>query len=74
MSWISVKDKLPELNKCVLGWCELVDCHGETLGEDVEKIVRSFDGYYLYINDDEMPLKIINVSHWQPLPEPPKED
>lgn len=58
MKWISVKDKLPKLDKDVLVW----------------------DGNYMsvmWIDRNENRFKSMDslyhdVSHWMPLPEPPK--
>lgn len=60
--WISVKDRLPEEEKEVL--CYL----GNALGKGLIVAFRRhgdwyFDGW-----------KCPTVTHWMPLPEPPKED
>ena len=59
--WISVKDKLPE------PWVDVL-CHH--YNDDI------FIGYLSEINGwiDPNGEKDIEVTHWQPLPEPPKED
>lgn len=63
MTWISVKDRLPEENSWVL-------C---TDGKSQYKKIYERGIFY----DDEFfcytPIGIIeNVTHWMPLPEPPK--
>ena len=66
--WISVKDRLPEVDKPIL-YCAF----GRSVGEGV---YRGFDGVHHVWNmyavsgthwDNE-------VTHWMPLPEPPKEE
>lgn len=58
--WISVKDRVPEKSTLVLG------------------VVHGHVGELAYINDRnvfkrrECPIE--GVTHWAPLPEPPKED
>ena len=58
MNWISVKDKLPEPLEDVLV------CH--TCG----KVTCS---YKLYAGDWSLESLYGPVTHWMPLPEPPKE-
>ena len=75
MKWISVKEKLPGWRK--EGSCPMV-------------IVRMFDGevavgrmnplasawWVLCAGDDELdgPYALADITHWMPLPKPPKED
>lgn len=66
MDWISVKDRLPEKNKSVIGWykdnpfsnfcVEIVSWNGKGW-------VCTYGKHY-----------VTAVSHWLPLPPPPKED
>ena len=75
MKWISVKERLPELNQRVLVYiprwrndCWEVsfrdkDKNGEWYKEFVSDCCDTFDSYY---NDNE-------ITHWMPLPEPPKD-
>lgn len=63
--WISVNDKLPENIRSVLVW--------DSVDNDV------FTGYYCKYNgwtvDGFYDVEYhFNVTHWMPLPEPPKED
>ena len=62
--WISVEDKLPE------PWVDVL-CHH--YNDDI------FIGYFSKINGwngwiNANKENDIEVTHWQPLPEPPKED
>ena len=59
MKWISVKDRLPEYEKTVMGW----DAEMRDMG-----IVNFIYGQFLDILD----MSETNVTHWMPLPEPPK--
>ena len=65
-TWISVKDRLPETGTEVLvtdglhtmvTWCE-----------DTIDGIKWVDNYYTYVN-----VRFREVTHWMPLPEPPKE-
>lgn len=56
--WISVKDRLPEIYETVIIWRS--DCHKATIGWNFQP------GW-------SVP-KGVEVTHWMPLPEPPKEE
>ena len=58
MEWISVKDRLPETNDLVLTYSEEISGHRYRL------IVPN-------INISTFPQ---SVTHWMPLPEPPKPE
>ncbi len=61
MMWISVKDRLPESNgMCVLVWTGAAWLLARHIGEGVW-----YEGWAR-----DCPLK---VTHWLPLPAPPKE-
>jgi len=61
--WISVKDRLPEQELSVLVYSPFVeDC--------VDKAYLYNDVWYDISQSDDIP----NVTHWQPLPEPPIKD
>ena len=65
--WISVKERLPEINKSVL--VNSLDFF--TTGEPVV-IVGSYTGkawHQDWCRDDD---DLIEITHWMPLPEPPK--
>jgi hypothetical protein len=73
--WTSVKDRLPEPNVDVLGWCtQLEDTYTYSKGEKFAAI----ESYCLwkdfvepsFRNDRFFPAK---VTHWMPLPAPPKD-
>lgn len=59
-NWISVKDRLPEQDVKVITYSETFGLNFGHLGIDKVWFVS---GYYAK-----------NVTHWQPLPEPPNED
>lgn len=63
MEWISVKNELPKKMEYVL----LYDSkyHVTHIGARVD------NGYYISLTMDQ---SRINITHWMPLPEPPKED
>ena len=64
-NWISVKDRLPEQNLNVLAWIKL--------GTSQYPFIETASGNpeicsgWKHYNKDQ-------VTHWQPLPEPPKEE
>lgn len=59
--WISVNDKLPATRKTVLIYDEY---EGISAGY--------YDSYYAKFRSIEDIYRSCNVTHWQPLPEPPK--
>lgn len=66
--WISCKDKMPEEYKTVLVYEK---DYGVMIGE-LEK--KFFDTRYFIARKSGMILRTTEVTHWQPLPEPPKEE
>lgn len=68
MEWISVKDRLPDKNGDFLAY---VPNEKDNTKERVETL------YYMDINNwfkgDYYSRKVYGVTHWMPLPEPPKE-
>jgi hypothetical protein len=70
--WISVKDRLPENETNVLCWRGISWCgpeiftYGDLKGEEC----------FYYIDDCGYPMKCLrpSITHWMPLPEPPKEE
>jgi hypothetical protein len=65
MEWISVKDKLPDQWLLVLVYTE----HG---GVEVDRYDMTLsDGTILFYGTREEYRS--NVTHWMPLPEPPKQ-
>lgn len=65
MEWISVKERLPEAYKSVLVYIR--NASGEA-GYDI-----TFYCDHLYDTGNRWYLPV-NITHWMPLPEPPKED
>ena len=79
MNWISVKDRLPNDERCLV----LLRNSNHKAGEKYFIEIATFYGgkIYLYVsyrdrmNGDLMtvPYRIDNVTHWMPLPELPEE-
>lgn len=71
MEWISVKDRLPEKYISVL----ITDVNGITADDrEPEKAHLDKDGKWYWVNIFKYSeYKEIEVTHWMPLPEPPKE-
>lgn len=71
--WISVKDRLPENNKVVL-----VYVHDTTICGTHRFMTGSCDKgfWFLGVHLDclSFPHNEYNVTHWMPLPDPPKEE
>ena len=65
--WISCKDKMPEEYKTVLVYEK---DYGVMIGE-LEK--KFFDTQYFIARKSGLILRTTEVTHWQPLPEPPKQ-
>lgn len=61
--WISVEERLPEIGVRVL----LLDKHGHILERE---LYRFIDGFLCFRPDGLVPGK--HITHWMPLPEPPK--
>ena len=58
-NWISVKDRLPKQKQDIIAWGN----------GSVQLVYCDKDKFY-----DVYELRIVlNITHWQPLPEPPKE-
>lgn len=68
-SWISVEERLPETETWVLCW--YVDIDGDKW-HTVGKLLK--DGIWVVdIYETDEP-EYYTVTHWMPLPEPPKEE
>lgn len=65
MCWISVEDRLPEESQLVLTWNQ----------EDVKVDVYAWIGDYYGIGFmKDLMQEGFKVTHWMPLPDPPKTD
>lgn len=85
MDWISVKDRLPDhgryLTYCQsffvpdVGYCEIVDyfCDEMKMPSQYKFAEEREAGWWDYENEDDLFYRVTNVTHWMPLPEPPKE-
>ena len=85
--WISVKDKLPEDDQGVILCTRETETYGKH--REKKKIYKNiyigyFDGYewltsychgceYIFRMNEKYPNETIEVTHWMPLPCPPKE-
>lgn len=61
--WISVEDRLPDVNNLVLCWWESHD------GERKDYGLATFQSHGVWYVSNE---GLYKVTHWKPLPEPPK--
>ncbi len=68
--WISVNDRLPNSNKKVLVYCK--NERDEYVGVGY---YRNWMGKYWFDSENKEPFEVCGyeVTHWMPLPEPPKE-
>lgn len=64
--WISVEDKLPENSACYLGAHEVPFADGLGIG------IYYFDAENKVFRMNPNGIIITIVTHWQPMPEPPK--
>ena len=73
--WISVKDRLPEESGNYIVCCDDSSCsYGEGIwySSDVVVVSEYYEGSWIwYVGDTEWSLENI-VTHWMPLPAPPK--
>ena len=86
--WISVKDRLPEPDQEVILCTREIETYGRH--NEKKKIYRNiymgyFDGYewltfychgceYIFRMNEKFQNETIEVTHWMPSPEPPKEE
>lgn len=66
MEWISVDDRLPNDGEVVLCWAE----NGKNQTKNLLKQVTYVQNKWIYGTYSTF---IDGVTHWMPLPEPPKE-
>ena len=59
--WVSKEDRLPSIYERVLVWCE---------SKTIEKHVTACT----YMGDGKFSRHVRCVTHWMPLPKPPKEE
>lgn len=86
--WIRVKDRLPEEEQDVLLFTRAIETYGRN-GERKKTYRNTYYGYcdegqwltsychgceYIYKVNEKNPTEVIEVTHWMPLPEPPKEE
>ena len=62
--WISVKDKMPEDGIRVLTYAD----------NSAMFVASRDDGWYVDTGEYYYSSPLTNITHWMPLPEPPKED
>lgn len=65
--WISVKDRLPEECERYLCW---FGGNKYAVGMEIETYLPDLHGFGSFERYEVYP----NISHWMPLPEPPKEE
>ena len=66
MDWISVKDRLPEKNKSVIGWYK-----DNPFSKFCPEVVSWNGKGWVFVYGRRY---VTAVTHWMPLPEPPKEE
>ena len=75
MKWISVKERLPELKTEVLiniRYGDIIQAYYHGKGWCISRDVRD-NAKDCYANDPNL-ITDFDVTHWMPLPEPPKQD
>lgn len=69
--WISIKDRQP---KCIRGISDSVLVHRDNGECEVAYLIYdNDDGFYWYTQDERTGFEFEEVTHWTPLPEPPKD-
>ncbi len=71
MKWISVKERLPEYGEYVLAYGYDCDEYGYKVVRGCFYFGDEEDGESWFVRAIEI---VIEVTHWMPLPEAPKED
>jgi len=72
MEWIDINDSLPEKGIKVLGFSNDA---GETwMSIIIHDPYAAYDGTEVIFQNDEPRVSNISVTHWMPLPEPPKKE
>lgn len=62
--WISVKDRLPEYRMRALAYAD----NGAMFA------ASHYDDWYVDTGENYYSCPLANITHWMPLPQPPKED
>lgn len=72
--WISIKDRLPDVaGMYIVTACDEWCSHGEGIWYDTVVVVAEYSGSCWNWNDNGIDCDIDDlVTHWMPLPEPPK--
>ena len=65
MTWIPVGERLP----LSCAWVDLIVCD-----KDGDVCVASYSDGEWWSNDGELGYEVEEVTHWQPLPEPPGKE
>lgn len=69
MEWISVNDRLPEDMKEIMFWGRCKDYHKDTPNSAFIGVLKDSDNTMTW---HSLGYEVLNVTHWMPLPEPPK--
>ena len=67
--WISVKERLPAQRVMVIGFCHTA---GDDEGFNDRILVMELNRFGQFMPFNCSPIKDNSVTHWMPLPEPPK--
>lgn len=70
VEWIKTEDRLPECDKS--GWSNEVLVYSSKF--DVISKMRYSKKSRVFMDEFDSILQLSNVSHWMPLPKPPKEE
>ena len=68
--WISVKDRLPKLDEEVL--VSAKDLHIKTNYYEVWSLFKCHSGELIWVDNSGDGYNLTEVTHWMPLPQPPK--
>lgn len=72
--WVSVEDRLPETDDWVLVWyCDKDGDFFATVGKYKEWKPTGERYWYTDVDNNETAWPPVKITHWMPLPEPPKE-